>query len=247
MPSVKLSTYFCLDSAEEEEVALGADAAQCAKYTSSPSKTDLEHPYAPYSHDPNDPCQTDPKHLFPTYSDEGDIRYSANGHLDTKEPSPPLGGPSPKGSPAQRKKSGAKGRKKGGGGTNVPDTNGSSSPNVRRKSRPKSAPKRSPPGASDQHQQLQNQIVVDDYTTPDDYQLDDYSEEEIKLPEDAYTDDYEEDDERQSSDTGGSLSPARVKGEKGGTTLTAPNAQRHKGGKERRKKRKDDSKVTWDD
>ena len=226
---------------------MGADAAQCANY-SSPAKDTSQHPYGVYS---NDPTQTDPKHLYPTYTDEPDIRYSDNGHDERKEISPSRH--SPKSSPSQRKKSGSKGKKTSGGGSNVPDQNGISpssparqSPNSRRKSRPKSAPKRSPPNPADQRQ---HPIVVDDYTTPDDYQLDDYSEEEIKLPDDAYTDDYEEDDEGQSSDTGGSLSPARGirkdPAEKDGTTLTAPNAKPRKGGKERRKKRKDDTKVTW--
>ena len=212
---------------------MGADAAQCANYTNSPTKSE--------------------QRLFPPYSDEVGLP------IDRRDPSP--SGPSPKGSPAQRKKnsspggkSRSKGKKKGGGGTNVPDTNALSppspkgqSPNVRKKSRPKSAPKRSPPA-----DQLQHPIVVDEYTTPsDDYQLDDYSEEEIKLPDDAYDEDYEEDDEGQSSGSGGSISPARVivngKGEKDGKTLNASNARRHKGGKERRKKRKDDTKVTWHD
>lgn len=246
----KYALFIYLDSAEEE-VALGADAATgCAKYSSSPTKTDSDHPYGPYY---QDPTQTNPKNLFPTYSDEVDIRYSDNGHIDKKpSPSPPI--PSPKPSPSHRKKSSSK--KKAGGATNVPDTTNAlspptptgQSPNVRRKSRPKSAPKRSPPGGTTDPNKLQNTIVVDDYTTQDDYQLDDYSEEEIKLPDDAYTDDYEEDDEGQSSDTGGSLSPARAKVDKGGANLNAPNTQRrHKGGKERRKKRKDDTKVTWDD
>ena len=52
------------DSAEEEEVALGADAAQCANYN-SPAKTDTHHPYGVYE---NDPTQTAPKHLYPSYS-----------------------------------------------------------------------------------------------------------------------------------------------------------------------------------
>jgi hypothetical protein len=225
---------------------LGADAAQCANYN-SPAKTDSQHPYGPYS---NDPTQTDPKHLYPSYSDEPDIRYSDNGHLNRKEISP--SSHSPKGSPSQRKKSVSKGKKNVGGGTNVPDQNGISpssptrqSPSARRKSRPKSAPKRSPTIAAGQHKHGGN-IVVDDYTTPE---LDDYSEEEIKLPDDAYTDDYEEDDEGHTSDTGGSLSPARGirkdQAGKDGKTLNASNAQKRKGGKERRKKRKDDTKVTW--
>ena len=242
-------TCIVKDSAEEEEVALGADAAQCANY-SSPAKTDSQHPYDVYS---NDPTQTNPKHLYPTYSDEPDIRYSDNGHAERKEISPSRH--SPKTSPSQRNRSVSKGKKRDGGGSNVPEQNGMSpssparqSPSSRRKSRPKSAPKRSSPNPTDQRQRP---IGGEDYTTPDGYHyhLDDYSEEEIKLPDDAYTDDYEEDDEGQSSDTGGSLSPARGmrkdQAEKDGTTLTATNAKPHKGGKERRKKRKDDTKVTW--
>ena len=245
MNFVLILSFSTEDSAEEEEVALGADAAQCANY-SSPAKTDSQDPYDVYA---NDPTQTNPKHLYPSYSDEPDIRYSDNGHVERKEISPSRH--SPKTSPSQRQRSVSKSKKKA--GSNVPEQNGISpssparqSPNARRKSRPKSAPKRSSPNPADQRQ---HQIVEGDYTTPDGYtyHLDDYSEEEIKLPDDAYTDDYEEDDEGQSSDTGGSLSPARGMQKdaavKDGTTLTAPNAKPHK--KERRKKRKDDSKVTW--
>ena len=209
---------------------MGADAAQCANYTSSPTKRD--------------------QHLYPPYSNEGVLS------IERRDASP-----SAKGSPSQRRKNispggkiNTKGKKKGVTGSNVPDSNALSpsspktqSPNVRRKSRPKSAPKRSPQHTADHHHHLQNS--VDDYATPDDYQLDDYSEEEIKLPDDAYDEDYEEDDEGQSTESGGSISPARRigKGDKDGNKLSASNARRHKGGKERRKKRKEDTKVTWHD
>ena len=211
---------------------MGADAAQCAKYSKSPTKSD--------------------QHLFPPSSDEGGLP------IDRRKTSP--SGPSPKGSPAQRRKNGAtgaksgtKGKKKSGDTIKVPGTNGLSppspkgqSPNVRRKTRPKSAPKRSP-----DHHHSKSPIVLDDYATPDDYQLDEYSEEEIKLPDDAYDEDYEEDDEGRSSESGGSLSPARVmvngKGDHNASKLSPSHARRHKGGhsKARRKKRKDDTKVTW--